>query len=385
MMRNLFVALLLTLVLAPCAAAYGVTFYNPAWNPQDGKIFDVVEPDTPYSFFVKTPDIAISKITFTIGREAKNGGVTVYHLMTAPDFLPEVPVNDSYEFNELKYSGFVPHDTTWFVYEFKVKKGWLENMSVSRDTVALHSYDKVLDIWDALPTKIIGENESHVFYTAEQDKGVHYLFIGKAQSGETAEALVEIEEEPEPSEEETPAGEVMDIGVPSEITPVELTNKPAPAQPASPQPEQAVQVSEEEEDNYTFVIILSIILIVIVILVVYIIFGKKKGSYSVDKELSSYIDESIKRGKSKDEIKTRLLEVGWHHERVEKALAKRKELKPKEEKPKSMPKPEPMPDAEEVSGGMSLAEAKVAAEKQKKMLSKKKSKKAKKSTKSKKK
>lgn len=372
MMRNLFAALLLILVLAPCAAAYGVTFYNPAWNPQDGMIFEKVDPDTPFTFNVKNDDIAITKITFTINREAKNAGVTVYNLKATPDFLPEVPENDSYEFNELKYSGFVPHDTTRFVYEFKVKKGWLENMSVSRDTVALHSYDSVLELWETLQTKIINEDASYVFYTAEQDRGVHYLFIGKARSGETAEALVELEEEPAEEEVEAPAeGEVEDMGVPSEITPVDLTKKPAPAQPSVPaQPEQVMPGTAEEGDNYTFVVTLSIILIVIIILVVYIIFGKKKGRYSVDKELSSYIDESLKRGKSKEEIKTRLLEVGWHHERVDKALARHKQIKTKpEHKPKPEPEYEPKIGSSE---SMSLAEAKAIAEKQKKLVTKKK-------------
>jgi PGF-pre-PGF domain-containing protein len=311
MMRNLFAALLLILVLAPCAVAYGVTFYNPAWNPQDGMIFETVDPDTPFTFNVKTDEIAITKITFTINREAKNAGVTVYNLRATPDFLPEVPENDSYEFNELKYSGFVPHDTTKFVYEFRVAKGWLENMSVARDTVALHSYDRVLEIWETLPTKIINEDASNVVYTAEQDQGVHYLFIGKAQSGETAEALIELEEEPE--EAEAPAEEVADIGVPSDITAVDLTKKPTPAQPAAPAPEPAPAETVEDEDGFSFVVTLAIILIVIAILILYVVFGKKKGRYSVDKELSSYIDESLKRGKSKEDIKTRLLEVGWHH------------------------------------------------------------------------
>ena len=36
--------LLIFLLLLPFAAAYGVTFYSPSWNPQYGKVFDVVEP-----------------------------------------------------------------------------------------------------------------------------------------------------------------------------------------------------------------------------------------------------------------------------------------------------------------------------------------------------
>jgi PGF-pre-PGF domain-containing protein len=351
--------LVLLLFVMPFAAAYGVTFYNPAWSPQDGKIYDLVEAGQPYSMDVKVEDIAITKIIFTINRTINNGGITVYHLMSTPSSLPEVPDNDSYEFNEIKYTGFVPFDAGKyrFTYEFKVAKGWLQNMSVSRDTVALHSFDRVLEEWQTLPTRITGEDDSFVFYRSD-GPAVHYLFIGKAQSGSKAElaednkktaaqmqtdqTAKDLSQEPKPEQEELLEVEKVDLGKPSV--------QPQPSAPV-PSPAPAAPVSEQD-DSVLFGAILLIGLAVAAV-IIYLIFTKKGVGYSVDKELNNYISESLKRGKTKEEVRNRLLEVGWHHERVDKALAKHKSSAP----------------AAAPSQSMSIAEAKALAEKQKKELS----------------
>lgn len=361
-MKKFLVAMLVFLSVLPFAAAYGVTFYNPAWNPQYGKVFEFVEAGKPYPLDVRNPDIAITKIIFTIEREVKNGGLTIYHLKSIPSSLPEVAENESYEFNEIKYSGFVPHDTRRFVYEFKVEKGWLTNMSVARDTVALHLYDNTLEVWDTLPTQITGENESHVFYRAE-GAGVHYLFIGKAQSGAVAEASPAAEDEGESievkAEQPTPEGVVE---LPSEVTPVQLGQQQPAQQPASLPSLSPAPVPEPvpEPGSSKLIGALVLIAIAVIVLIVYLVFGRKKLGYSVDKELSSYISESIRRGKTKEEVRNRLLEVGWHHERVDKALARFKESKPAQQavsQTASHPASEP-------AKSMSLAEAKALAEKQ---------------------
>jgi|GEM_PF-7033290 len=363
-MKKFLVAMLVFLSVLPFAAAYGVTFYNPAWNPQYGKVFELVEAGKPYTLDVKNPDIAITKIIFTIDREVKNGGLTIYHLKSVPSSLPEVAENDSYEFNEIKYSGFVPHDTKRFVYEFKVDKGWLTNMSVARDTVALHVYDKTLEVWETLPTKITGENESFVFYRAE-GAAVHYLFIGKAQSGATTESASVAEEKEESIEvkAEQPAPKET-VELPSEVTPVQLGQQQSAPQPvAAPAPSPAsVPESAPASDGSKLIGALVLIAIAVIVVIVYLVFGKKKLGYSVDKELSNYISESIKRGKSKEEVRNRLLEVGWHHERVDKALSKYKESKPSQQTA-SHP-------ASELAKSMSLAEAKELAERQRSALKK---------------
>lgn len=363
-MKRGLLLLVFLLLAVPFAAAYGVTFYNPAWDPQDGKIFDKVEPDKPYVFNVKNDDISIRKITFIIEREAENAGITVYHLKSVPEDLPEVPENDSFEFNELKYSGFVPHDTKKISYEFRVAKGWLENMTVPRDTVALHSYDRVLNIWETLPTSVISDDDSFVYYEAE-GAGTHYLFIGRARSGEKAEAAAEAEAQlEEEGAVEDVGDESSDLDVISEVSPVDLgAQQEAQQQEALPAPQPQPAAGQEDAsvqdggDDNGLIIALVMIAILVLAAIIYLMMCGRGGAYSVDKELNSYIRESLKRGKSKDEVKKRLLEVGWHHERVDKALGRHKEH--------SNPEPEVSSRPESHAGSMSLAEAKAMAGKQK--------------------
>jgi len=328
-MKKPFILILVLLFIVPFATAYGVTFYNPSWNPQDGKVFDVVEAGKAYVLDVKTDDIAITKVTFTINRTVKNGGITVYHLMSSPSKTPEVGENDSYEYNEIKYAGFVPFDTQKFIYEFKVSKGWLENNSVPRQAIVLNVYNTVLDSWDSLPTKITGDDADYVRYSAE-GKGFHYLFIGKSQSGEEALAgkaaekteikediEVKVEQPGEASKSQTVLAGDNQVKIPD-------TTQQTPVQPASAVPVEKAPAEDVGMDSKLFGAFM-IISIVALVVIVYFVFGRKSNSYSVDKELGNYISESLKRGKSKDEVKNRLLEVGWHHERVNKALSKHKD------------------------------------------------------------
>ena len=361
MMKRAFVMLILVLLMLPFVAAYGVTFYNPAWNPQDGMVFDTIEADTPYVFNVKNPDIAMTSITFTIDRDADNAGLTVYNLKTVPSDLPAVPENSSYEVNELKYSGFVPHDTKEFVYKFKVAKGWLENNSVPRNTVSLHAYDRVLEVWEILPTNVAGDDESFVFYSAE-GTGVHYLFIGKSDF-DVPEGMISEPEEvvvqtppatpavppsvppapvPEPTsaqmiDEDKEVVTTEEVGISSEVTPVQL-DRPAPVQPSAPapvsQPAPRSAPSSSDGDGNGLskfsIVLLSTLLGIVLVVTLYFVLSKRPLS-NVDRELHNYINESLKRGKTKEEVRKRLLEVGWHPDRVDRALARhREELKPVE-------------------------------------------------------
>jgi PGF-pre-PGF domain-containing protein len=330
MKKSLVLAMFVLLVscFAVSALNQGQRYYYsgtlaqaPVWNPQDGKVFETVDAGMPYTIDIKAENIAITKVIFTINRTVDNGGITIYHLLSKPKAVPDVPENDSYEFNELRYTGFVPFDTTNLIYQFKVAKSWLGNNTVSRDSVALHAYNRVTDVWDTLPTKIVGEDDSYVLYRAE-GKGVHYLFIGKSQSGDKAESVAVEAMPSKPSEElKQELGEVEKVQ-PSQLqSPVQ---QPAVVQPMQQPP---VQIQQPAETNGSSNALGALILVVIAVvaIVVYLVFGRQSTSSSVDKELHSYIEESIKRGKTREEVKHRLLEVGWHHERVEKALAKHKE------------------------------------------------------------
>jgi len=371
-MKRILALLGIILFIVPFVSAYGVTFYNPAWNPQDGKIFELVEPGTLYVFNVKNTDLSMTKVSFAIDREAKNGGVTIYSLRSINTDLPELDEDETYDVIEVKYSGFVPHDTTKFLYDFKVAKDWLENRSIPRAAVSLHAYNRNLDVWEVLPTEIIRDDDEFVYFSAADDEGVHYLFIGRMVEGYDASMEEEVKAvEEETAEEEGPAEQPSQEAVSeieTEVTPVDLTPTvrpaPLPVPPAEIGPEvRDVDPKDGESRLFGFFILLALI---VVIIIIYIIFGKKKLGYSVDKELDTYVKENLKRGKSHDEVKQRLLDVGWHHERVDKTLskhAKKTSGKPAPAKPAG-----PVKESVAPAKSMSLAEAKALAAKNREAL-----------------
>jgi PGF-pre-PGF domain-containing protein len=347
--------LVLLMLLAPSALAYGVVFYNPAWNQQDGKVFDVIYGSMVYEFQIKNSEIAVTSLAFKLNKTTYNAGITVYKLNSLPDFLPAVNEGTAYEFNELRYVGFVPFHVIEMTYDFKVSKDWLKNNSASSQNIILHSFNRVLNVWDALPTDIIKEDDSFVFFKSA-GKAAHYFFVGLDQSlnktlktpvTSLSEATSALEEAEVPSEtgnneEEQPApipavseepeqpleGEEKEIVELSEVTPVILeTKSPESVIDLNPQlnteqPDMQTQPTSENASNNSsgFLIFLVVLAVVVVLILVYVVFGERPLSFSIKKELDNYVKESMKRGKSEDEIRKRLLEVGWHQDRVNRAL-----------------------------------------------------------------
>ena len=322
-----FILLIAIILAAPFA--YGMVFYSPQMNPHGGTVYDVVEANTPYVVDVKNPYVAVSKITFIINRSASNAGITVYELKTLDKFMPNVSVDEAYAFLELKYSGFVPFDTKSLVYEFKVEKSWLENMSISRDKIQLHLFDESVNAWEGISTKIVGDNDTYVLYAAE-GKGAHYIMIGKSPSGAVSTAIAP-EQPKQPVEVvNVEKSEVSnEVVAESKVTPAPIA-QPAPVQPTVQKQEAPAVVTQTTPamNSSEYFGIFAVTVLVIVIFVVYIIFSKKPSVSAVDRELHNYIKESLARGKTKDEVRHRLLEVGWHHERVDKAMAKHKDALP---------------------------------------------------------
>ncbi len=205
-------------------------------------------------------------------------------------------MRSTYDLIQVKYSGFVPHDTTKFMYDFKVAKVWLENNSIPRNAVALHAYDRVLDVWEVLPTEVRSDDDEFVHFSSADDEGVHYLFIGKmieGYDGSMTEEVEAVEAVAEEKTEETPTTPSEPVEMSSEVETVDLTQPtPVTAPAPAPQPvliDQPVTDSSEPTSDSRLVGALILIALAIIVVVLYLVFGRKKLGYSVDKELDSYV------------------------------------------------------------------------------------------------
>jgi PGF-pre-PGF domain-containing protein len=345
--------LLLVLVLSPLASAYGVTFYSPEQSEHYGKVYDVLESEKLYSFSNKNAAVAITQLSFRLNRDAENGGITIYNLNNQPKNTPEIA--DAFEFIELKYTGFVPHDTSRMDYGFKIAKPFFDTVTYKPADVALFVFREDIVSWVALPTLKTSEDDDYVYYTAF-DKGVHYLYIGRndglvgskdVTSDEIPVESVVSETEPEkttPTVEsavEKPVGQVVEepkveVEEPSVVeepkvevkeTPVVVEEKSQETKPAVESPKilnlGSTTVQETKPVKASPIVFVVMLAIIVSIVVLYFVFGGQKQS-QVDKELHTYIKESLKRGRTHEDVKKRLAEVGWQHDRIDAALAKHK-------------------------------------------------------------
>ncbi len=329
-MKRLALLLLFTVMLSGMALAYGVTFYNPGMNPQDGTLLEKVNEDEPSTIKLDNEDVAVKQITFTVDRDAQTAGVTVYNLLTAPLTLPDI--DNAYEYNEYRYGGFATHELKRLIIEFEVKKDWLTENEVNRNSIVYQWYDSGFDVWEEMPTAIESETDTSVRYTATLDQGARLFVIAQSQGETVAEPVQEPVSGPAPTEPEpeptTPAPSISEEvepalpGQPELELEKPITTIPTPVQEPEPAP-VAGDITPSSGDKSSLRYLFYILLIVVVIIIVYYLVSGSTPR-GVDREIHRYIKESKKHGKSKDEIKHRLLQVGWHPERVEKALDKHK-------------------------------------------------------------
>lgn len=339
-MKKLACLLFSMLLLMPFAMAYGVTFYNPGMNPQDGKLLEKVFAGKSYTIELDADDLAITSISFKVNKNSTTAGITAYNLKSIPTFFPEV--NNAYEYNELKYNGFATHNVDRLTFEFNIPKEWLTENGVSRDTVRYHWHNEMVDAWDELPTEITGEDDTHVFYKAHFNDGARYFVIAQAQDEVAMETPeVEVVKETTPEVKEEPVAPVVEPKEEEVEVKTQSLQTSVPAAPVEPQstPEPVAQDEDVKSKlNYLFYVFLA----VLAVLVIYWFYSRTPVKPGVDKEIYRYIKESKRHGKSHSEIKKRLLDVGWHPDRVDKALAKHK-FQPSTKVETAAAKPEPKP------------------------------------------
>ncbi len=303
--------LLLTIFLLPLVSAYGVTFYNPAWNPSDGKLFETIDAGKTYITQLEAEGLAVTSVSFSANKDAKTAGVSVHNMKSTPDFYPEVTNNMTYQFIEVKPNGFATHEMTKLALEFQVEKSWLLNNTIPQTGMVLYFWNSRMDVWEELPTKIESEDDNIVVYSAMTTDPSKYYLIAKSESAP-------LEEVKETVTDESGDNDVEQIDFSKDDKPITTS---LPSTDTIGNPEELVE-TEEKESSLKYLFYVG--LFALIAFIVYFVATSPKNNTGVDKEISRYIKESKRHGKSKDEIKKRLLKVGWHPNRVKTAMDKHK-------------------------------------------------------------
>jgi PGF-pre-PGF domain-containing protein len=314
-----WIALILVLLLVPIAEGYGVVFKSPQMNPQFGKVFESLDSGKMYTLDIKNDAMDVRSLSFTISQNATNAGLTVYTLLSKPASLPDLG-DATYSYLSLDYIGFASFSVSSVSFSYRVPKVWLESNTVPRNQVGM-SYLSKGGIWTEIPTKITDEYDDYVTYSSGGPVQARYFAIGKAGTStvDVSTPVVEVSEELKGD-----AGPV-DVVMESPVEKVNLAEKkvaPAKTQNVDTAVPVVADTGGEKTGSGSSLMIVFILVLILVVTVLGFVFWPGKGG--VDRELSNYISESMKRGKTKEEVRDRLLEVGWHPDRIDKALYKNK-------------------------------------------------------------
>jgi PGF-pre-PGF domain-containing protein len=149
----------------------------------------------------KTRDVTIDKVSFTPTANLTRVTLSVSKLSDKPidvEKSPIIPNETIYEYLDIKLlsdSGYVEEDKIESMkFEFKVKKQWIEEKHIDKNTVTLKRYRD--SRWHNLSTMLLRENESYIFYEAVTPGLSIFVVVGSEIVEDTGGYITEPQEIP---------------------------------------------------------------------------------------------------------------------------------------------------------------------------------------------
>ncbi|MBN1156135.1 PGF-pre-PGF domain-containing protein [Candidatus Woesearchaeota archaeon] len=275
---------------------------------------------------IDSKDIPFTKISFENKESIKNMEIQVLGLKTAPSSPPEQLTVPIYKYIQITNS-YKEGDLNNIVISFRVEKYWLASMKLSEQDIALYHFTN--NQWYVLPTTFKSSDADYAYYESETSS-FSYFAVGERRAvakknsapevapSPTANAVLETDEEAEPAEQ-----------VPPPETKIGF--------------EHYVPEKKKIPSSILFIIIGA----AITGIVVYLVSTKKTGfsgtklseieRFKIDKDLEQhgvhvvhgqldnvedFVESSLKKGMSKEEIKAALLEAGWPSEIIDRIFGK---------------------------------------------------------------
>ncbi|MBC8500566.1 MAG: PGF-pre-PGF domain-containing protein [Nanoarchaeota archaeon] len=141
----------------------------------------VVSAGTVKTLVVESKEIPVTGITFEAKNDLLQAKISVKKLDDEPETEKKISKSKKvYKYLQISKTNIENRDIEEATISFEVEKEWLRNSSLERDDVALFRYAAG---WDELPTNIMRENLTTVFYNATTP-GFSYFAIGEKEREE---------------------------------------------------------------------------------------------------------------------------------------------------------------------------------------------------------
>ncbi len=130
--------------------------------------FKEVKPETPINLTLERS--VLKRIFVKVVEKSEGVCISVEELKEKPPEVPALPSEISikvYVYIEIKIENITVENIEEAEIEFKIEKHWLAEHGIGSGQITLSRYSKVKGEWEVLDTKIIGEDETHVYYSTK--------------------------------------------------------------------------------------------------------------------------------------------------------------------------------------------------------------------------
>jgi PGF-pre-PGF domain-containing protein len=131
---------------------------------------------------IEVENIDITEMTIRVTNDVSNVRITVQQLKEAgPTGIAVAAPGRLYRWLNIVVENIKDEDVAEVKIVFRVKKSWILEQSVDETTIALYRYDLIAENWEPLPTEKIGENETHILYSATSSKLSIFVITGEVK------------------------------------------------------------------------------------------------------------------------------------------------------------------------------------------------------------
>ncbi len=255
-------------------------------------------------------DMNIRKLIINVREDIRNVKLDIRSSNTSPSWLNgSRPSNSSvFEYYQIDEENAPSHLIRWVKIRFEVSQVWLQDNDINTESIALYRYEGK-DGWRQLPTSL--EDEGALLHTYQSLSNGFSIFAVAAEK-EEKESVDEAVRDIEIAEAEGSSNESTEVNTTEQV--------------------QTEESSEESGLPWYWWIIGIFIILVLGILTYYVSIsvspsGEELEDHKVVKahmqRLEEFVDEALKKGYSKKDLRERLVESGWDKKLVDFVLRRK--------------------------------------------------------------
>lgn len=178
-------------------------------EPTSTEIIPEVKPGEVGKFTKLDSKTGIEEIRIEVNETATSVKISAKKLADKPTGVKVAP-NILYRYLQITATNINEDNLKSAVIQFRVDRDWLTNNSIDNGSIVLYRWFD--NKWNALSTKIVGQDADNIFYEAQTPGFSYFAITGEAVVEEVAEVVEEVVPEAAPAAVPIPAEAITQTG-----------------------------------------------------------------------------------------------------------------------------------------------------------------------------